>query len=229
MLFYIIRILFLGLLVTLSLIIFKTKKVPMYKTNSIKSTYGEYSKTTLTRQAIIQIVIVLLLFCLSFYPFEGMFIRFSSIQSSLKYSNINYNWSEINSISDTNCTFIFAYNDNSLDYHSISQYIDGFGLTDYDSEIKNYNTTLIYNLEIFCSANSVYNKYADKTCLFINTQFVNEDSDLQITCNNIPLNDYYSPYNECRVYYLIIDGNISDDKIDLKINNEAIQLNKSIF
>ena len=225
MLFLLLRIIFLGILILLTIIFFKWLRIPIVCTKIMNFSYGKVIKKIISKRFLIQIILCLLLFFISFYPFEGIFMRFYSADSSLRYSVIDYNWSEFEIIEDKNCDFVFGYSNNSLNYYSISKYNDGFSLVNYDSIVGNYKTTSVNELNISCSANGIYNKYADKTCIFLNTYFVDEN--LLIMYDNQVMQEYYSPYYRCRVYYLVINGNEVKNTIKICINDTVVNLNKS--
>lgn len=223
MTYYLIRILFLGILVALSITIFKkSKKLPVFSSKIIRTPDGDYVKRIFSKQIKIDVVIVLLLFLISFYPFEGSFIRFSSTMDSLKYSTYDYNLCEFEIIEDKKCDFIFSDNN----YYSVSKYDDGFSLTNYNCSIKSYYSEP-YDIPYYsCYVENVYNEFADKSCLFVTIEHLSQDEILQVTYNNMTLTDYYSPYPMSRKYCFAINGKIDSKSINIQINDHNIKLSK---
>ena len=227
MLYYLIRIIFLVLLILASIIIFKkSRNLPVFSAKIVRTPNGDYVKRKYSKQIIIQAIIVTLLFLISFLPFEGPFIRFKSTEDSLKYSVYDYNLCEYEIIEDGKCDFVFSYR-YQTDCYSISKYDDGFSLANYDCSINSYYYATLDDKPPFkCSAKSVYNKYADKSCLFIIIEPISKDENLEIVYDDTLLTDYYIPYGMSRMYCFVTNGKIDSKSINFLINDDNIKFSK---
>ena len=180
--FYIIRIVFVILVTVvllLGLIAFLKKQVKKRKTLSKK-----YKVTTV----IIVVALFLAAELLCFIPFEASFIRFNSIEDSLKYKWINSDDFTIHEEND--CAFAVK---GMFDLYSFEKINDQYSFVNYHSKINTYKMPDVSSdnrgiLQLF----SAFNKTANKTFYLLNIG-AREYQDGMVICNELNFEYFAQP------------------------------------
>lgn len=162
------------------------------------------------------------LIVISFLPIEGEFIRFKTPEASMKYSILDNDILQENTIIEgEGCYFVFSKKNNS--YCAISKYGEKVGMVDYKSKSKFIGINSDDSDLVSCHA--VYDKNSNTSCYFlvINNALEGRKEDDTILINGKKADCIYYKRKSTSVYSLIVDGKFEDD-IVVTINDVEIPI-----
>lgn len=175
-------------------------------------------------------IVMICIFIISIYPFEGFFLTFESVEQSLNYRVFQFNRSDNYITKSDNCYFIFSKNSSAgnINYHSAHINSDkSVGLIDFQSTHHDYSNSSIIDKEdnvhlISCKA--IYNKNASETCYFIKYSLPkNQTNNHIINWNNENLNCIFYQKGVYGLYQVIKEGDFADT-IDLTVDDVSVKL-----
>lgn len=145
------------------------------------------------------------------YPYEGYFIRFKTLENSLKYSVFQYYSMNNTYIQDENTHFIICKRGNNHYYHSVNSYDNGYGLCDFKTRTDIMNKQAYFKLNehyVVLNLTTIYNQISDKTCYFIDAISISENENIEIFDSNGKVLNQVSFENEnsSNYYYKVSNG-----------------------
>lgn len=183
--FYIIRIIF---IIILALTAWFVTRQYIKRVKKIVAKGEKYSKRKFYAIYLSISLSAILLSVLSFIPFEGAFIRFDSIEDSLKYKWIDTQYLTIHYEDD--CAFAVR---GTYEIYTFDKNDDGFGFVNYNSTKHEYREPNDDDLNIkFHYAYSVYQKDVNKTFYLLNYSSKERKDDL-IHSDHIDLEYFAHP------------------------------------
>lgn len=177
---------------------------------------------------IITVILLITIVRISFYPFEGYFLQFNSIEDALKYRGYNTQNLEIFEYDD--CAFAFDKEDRKL--YTFDKRENSYGFVNFNSVNSKYNefeTSYHYfeNDYIYSS----YNKTVNKTFYLINVRTDKDIIDDEIIINGAKAEfekeidvTYFKEINRTLKQYICIQDNQPGKTIDIIINNTQIEM-----
>ncbi len=159
---------------------------------------------------------ILLIFDLLFYPFEGYFIRFNSLEDSIFYSIYDCKSSKFQITEDDDTIFFVQIKNTDYSYHSVAKpdgeyYMCDFN-TDNSSNIKmryldEKTYTGIFRTDI------IKNKTTNKRCYFVKFDGKQESDLNNYDFSEILDNGFKEIYkgNKTVIFYLISDKDLTDN------------------
>lgn len=204
-------------------IIFIMKKIKSKKQGIIQNivsvdTYEQVKDINKKNKRIAYIILasVFAITLISFYPFEGEFIRFNTPEDSLNYSIAKSRFRENTIIEGEGCYFVVSRRGNNVSYHSISKYGNKVGMANYKSERKYLGRNISSDHLVSCRA--LYDKNSDSSCYFI-AYFspIGDEEENIVLINGQNAECVYYYKNAVAKYALVIDGKFEED-IVININ-----------
>lgn len=179
--------------------------------------------------SIISIICIALIF---YFPFEGAFIRFNSLEESFSYSSFGNKMLNVYKAEDS--VFIVSGKDkNQLTYYGVTKYDNKYGMLNYDTERTTYKTNLIKtskdNINMSVSATCLYNKKTNESmlCVILLSKNTGEPIIVQadnkqkiINCSDDGNEEVYN-----KKYYLIYESSIPDDAY-IYVNGQKVNFEK---
>lgn len=227
-------IFFIILIVVVSFILIKNKLIVLEVPKENALDVIKTKKMKLTKKStcflFVSCAIIFIMIAIFSYPFEGAFLRFQSIDDSLRYSIFHNRFWDNYFIENEKCYFVYSCKNGDEKYHSISKYDNGIGMVDYDSETYLYqikgiqtddNITSDENVKILETC-AVYNKFADSTCYFVSYyKPTGTEIDNTITINGVKTECIEYKESEKSVYALIKNG-FKADTVVININGKEV-------
>lgn len=199
-------ILFIVIFISLQVLLFKCGILGIQK-YTYKSKEHYRWKIIKKKPLILTCVFSLIIFLVLGYRFEGYFLTFDNLESSLKYSIVDYNKNEYHIVDADDCYFL--YSDDGYYYTAYKK--DGrVGVVDFFSLDCQYNLGCfrISDEDLYITnVRAVYNKQADKTCYFVKNrldrnqidEYIIELDGEQMECIEYKKDDY-------QMYQIVKDG-----------------------
>lgn len=184
MLYYIIRYIIILIIISIIIIIKlleNKRKYGVYFLKKMKPIKTLHKRKKLPHVLCI-IVIYLFLNIIIFYPYEGYFIRFNSLEKSIHYSIYDSYFSSISIVEDDDTVFFAKNTKNNITYHSVAKYKNDYGLCDFGIAKGFHIRQESINVPKFdgiLTVDYILNKNTNKTCYFIKLLkiFNNDDND----------------------------------------------------
>lgn len=158
---------------------------------------------------------ILLILDLIFYPFEGFFIRFNSLEKSINYSISDYYSSDFKIIEDNDTIFFVKLKNSNYSYHSVAKDNEKYYLCDFKT-CKSSNTKIKYLRESEFSGilqtDIILNKITNKSCYFCKI-VGNPESDVNKLNISESLNNGFKIIyrdNNSIIFYFISGNNSTD-------------------
>lgn len=114
------------------------------------------------------IAVSLLMVIVFFFPIEGYFIRFNSLDACLQYSLLN-NFTLTHNVIESDDTVFIVSSGSNNETHSTVLYEDGYGLCDFKTQREIYSLPKSIDNPQFLgtvSLSFIYSEVTDKTCYF---------------------------------------------------------------
>lgn len=230
MLYYISRILIFITLIAISSVLLIKKNIISFQPKDMINLDNKCSqklKFTLKSKKIwsINILVILLITLISFYPIEGNFLRFNSPEESINYSVIdNFLW-ENYIIEDDDACFVYSQKNSNIAFHTISKYENGYGMLNYKSKERHYgnsrNTLSDRSYSIYCYA--IYNTDSNSTCYFLKyaLPFGNKEDNI-VKFNNKNTDCIYYVEKGKSMYTIIEEGTFKEH-FTVSVNGVDVQ------
>lgn len=182
---------------------------------------------------VLTVIFIILIVRISFYPFEGYFLQFNSIEQSLKYRG--YNTQNLETYEYDDCAFAFNNDDRTL--YTFDKYKNSYGFVNFKSIDSKYNEleTNYHYFENDCIYSN-YNKTANKTFYLINVRTDKNIIDDKILINGTKANfqkeidvTYFNEINCTLKQYICIVDNQPDKTINVTVNKKQLELISSNY
>lgn len=173
-------------------------------------------KLTKKKKAICSLFLVLCLYIIFCFPFEGSFIRFNSLDDAFSYSSFGNQL--LSTYNAENSVFIVAGKDkNQLTYYSSTKYGEKFGMLNYKIQTIYYKTKIIdlEGAEMSVSANSLINTETNESLLSVVLLSPNNGKGVNVTMpNGDKIQSFSDDSNKSAYnlkYYLIFEEPVSSN------------------
>lgn len=185
MLYYIIRIIIILIIISIFIIIKLIKNKRKYGVFFVKKVRPKKALHKQKRKKlpyVLCFIAILLFLDIIFYPFEGYFIRFSSLEKSIHYSIYDSYFSSISIVEDDDTVFFMKNNNSNISYHSVTKYNNDYGLCDFGTKTNGFHIhqEFIHDSKFngVLRVRYILNENTNKTCYFIELfKTFNNDND----------------------------------------------------